>query len=114
MSGRQTVVITHHLAEGALHVQVPQELDVGNRAAAALEIEALVHAHRPGRVVVRLPSRHPSPMTFSALARVHRMCRSLGIPLTTTGPDGEAPPEPLGLALPDRPHQLEHGARHDH
>ncbi|MEF2528887.1 MULTISPECIES: hypothetical protein [Streptomyces] len=108
------MVITHQLAEGVLYVRIPRELDVGNRAAAALEIEALVHAHRPGRVEVRLPSHHPSPMTFGALARVHRMCQSLGVPLATTGPDGEAPPEPLGGALLDRAHQLEHGARRDH
>ncbi|MFD9407442.1 hypothetical protein ACFWBN_10570 [Streptomyces sp. NPDC059989] len=109
------MVISHHITEDTLHVKILQELNVTNRAAAALQIESLVHAHRPSRVRIELPSRTPSAMTFSALARAHRMCQSLGIPLTATGPGEEAP-----LLLPGhdagagRAQWLEHGARHNH
>ncbi|WP_327280606.1 MULTISPECIES: hypothetical protein [unclassified Streptomyces] len=109
------MVIGHHIAEGTLYVEVSRELDVTNRAAAALQIEALVHANRPDQVTVHLPTNTPSPMTFSALARAHRMCQSLGIPLTATGPGGGSSPMPLGeSAGAGRPLRLEHGTRHDH
>ncbi|MFG2714162.1 hypothetical protein ACGFX2_26955 [Streptomyces goshikiensis] len=109
------MIINHHVTEDTLHVKVSQELDVTNRAAAALQIEALVHTHRPRRVTVVLPTRDPSPMTFSALARVHRMCQSFGIPLTATGPDGKTQLSPFGDSTrATRPERLEHGARHDH
>ncbi|MFF3674383.1 hypothetical protein ACFYYS_10390 [Streptomyces sp. NPDC002120] len=111
------MVISHRIAEDTLHVRILQELDVTNRSAAALQIESLVHAHRPSRVTVELPTDAPSPMTFSALARAQRMCQSLGIPLTATGPGEHAPPLPLGPgpgAGTARPRSLEHGARHDH
>ncbi|MGC0334758.1 hypothetical protein RKD23_007748 [Streptomyces sp. SAI-170] len=109
------MVVTHHITDGTLHVQLARELHVTDRAAAALQIEALVHAHFPERVTIALPTHDPSPMTFSALGRVHRMCQSLGIPLTATGPDGQVRPTPLGVASPTTPLRwLEHGARHDH
>ncbi|MEU4353093.1 hypothetical protein [Streptomyces virginiae] len=109
------MVISHHIADGTLHVRILHELSVTDRAAAALEIESLVHAHRPERVTVELPSRSPSPMTFSALARAQRMCQSLGVPLTATAPGGRAPlfPSGPGAGAP-RPQWLEHGARHNH
>ncbi|MFD3697048.1 hypothetical protein ACFWUZ_12985 [Streptomyces sp. NPDC058646] len=109
------MVIGHDLTGDTLHVRILQELDVTNRAAAALQIESLVQTHRPARVTVELATRTPSPMTLGALARAHRMCRSLGIPLTATGPGGREPLLPLGdesgAALPQ---WLEHGARHNH
>uniref|UniRef100_A0AAU2K1H6 Uncharacterized protein n=1 Tax=Streptomyces sp. NBC_00049 TaxID=2903617 RepID=A0AAU2K1H6_9ACTN len=109
------MVISHHITEDALHVKILEELNVTNRAAAALQIEALVHQHRPSRVTIELPSHTPSPMTFSTLARANRMCRSLDIPLVATGPGGQ---EPLRLHGHDtdsaRPRWLEHGARHNH
>ncbi|MET9609877.1 hypothetical protein ABZZ17_33235 [Streptomyces sp. NPDC006512] len=109
------MVITHQITDDTLRIQVPRELDITNRAAAALQIEALVHTHRPRQVTVELPTSHPSPMTLSALARAHRMCQSLGIPLTATGPDRQPRPNPLGTAaLAPRTQRLEHGARHDH
>ncbi|MER7466442.1 hypothetical protein [Streptomyces sp. NPDC097981] len=109
------MVISHHITEGTLHVEIPQELDVTNRAAAALQIEALVHAHHPSRVTIHLPTDAPSPMTFSALGRASRMCQSLGIPFTATGPGGRSSLVPLGdTADAIRPEQLEHGMRHDH
>lgn len=109
------MVISHHITDGTLHVRILHELNVTDRAAAALQIESLVHTHRPEQVTVELPSRSPSPMTFSALARAQRMCQSLGIPLTATGPGDRTPlspftPDPRGA--PSR--WLEHGARHDH
>ncbi|MFD7631247.1 hypothetical protein ACFV7Q_35425 [Streptomyces sp. NPDC059851] len=109
------MVISHHIAEDVLHVKIAQELDVTNRAAAALQIEALVHAHHPGQVTIHLPTHAPSPMTFSALARAHRMCQSLGIPFTAAGPGGRTSPVLLDdTAGTSRPRRLEHGTRHDH
>ncbi|MET9468445.1 hypothetical protein ABZY44_27390 [Streptomyces sp. NPDC006544] len=109
------MLVSHHLTDDTLHVKIPHELDVTNRAAAALRIEALVHAHRPSRVTIELPGRAPSPMTLSALARASRMCQSLGIPLTATAPGERAPLPLLGHdAGTARPQWLEHGARHDH
>ncbi|WP_063782133.1 MULTISPECIES: hypothetical protein [unclassified Streptomyces] len=101
------MVISHHISDGTLHVRILHELDVTDRAAAALQIESLVHAHRPERVTVELPSRSPSPMTFSALARAQRMCQSLGVPSPRRPPADEprsppsaptspAPPAPTG------------------
>ncbi|KOV17571.1 hypothetical protein ADK91_02525, partial [Streptomyces sp. XY511] len=89
------MVISHHIADGTLHVRILHELHVTDRAAAALQIESLVHAHRPERVTVELPSRSPSPMTFSALARAQRMCQSLGVPLAATAPGGRTPLSPF-------------------
>ncbi|MER7730246.1 hypothetical protein ABTX80_05125 [Streptomyces erythrochromogenes] len=109
------MVISHHIAEGTLHVRILHELHVTDRAAAALQIESLVHVHRPAQVTVELPSRSPSPMTLSALARARRMCQSLGIPLTATGPGERAPLHLFGHedgAAGPRP--MEHGARRDH
>ncbi|WP_327372697.1 hypothetical protein OG393_01625 [Streptomyces sp. NBC_01216] len=103
------MVISHTLRENVLRVRLPRELDVTSRAAAALEIEALVAAHRPGRVVVELPSPAPSPATLSALARAHRMCQSLGIPLTTSGPGAPG----IDDAVPESPRRLETGAQRD-
>ncbi|GGP81481.1 MULTISPECIES: hypothetical protein [Streptomyces] len=109
------MVISHHIADGTLHVRILHELHVTDRAAAALQIESLVHAHRPERVTVELPSRSPSPMTFSALARAQRMCQSLGVPLAATAPGGRTPLSPFGPETgAPHPQWLEHGARHNH
>ncbi|WP_406064598.1 hypothetical protein OG462_36790 [Streptomyces sp. NBC_01077] len=74
-------VVRHHV----LHVTLHRDLDVTNRAAVALQIQALVQTHRPNRVVVAVPTADPTPATLSALARVDRMCASLGIPLVLSG-----------------------------
>ncbi|MEU0404780.1 hypothetical protein ABZ318_32105 [Streptomyces sp. NPDC006197] len=79
------MLISHAVRHDALHVTLHRDLDVTNRAAAALRIEALVQEHRPARVVIVVPSADPSPATFSALARAHRMCVGLGVPLTLSG-----------------------------
>ncbi|MFD8415974.1 MULTISPECIES: hypothetical protein [unclassified Streptomyces] len=109
------MVISHHITEDTLHVEIPHELDVTNRSAAAFQIEALVHAHNPRQVTIHLPTSAPSPMTFSALARAHRMCQSLGIAFTATGPGGRTSLMPVdATAGTVRPRRLEHGTRHDH
>ncbi|MEU8779630.1 hypothetical protein [Streptomyces sp. NPDC048606] len=109
------MIIQHHIAQDTLYARIPRELNVSNRAAAALEIEALVQAHRPRRVVIELPTADPSPMTLGALGRVHRMCRSLSVPVTATGPGERAAAFPLDLdARPASVEPLEHGARQDH
>ncbi|WP_395365909.1 hypothetical protein ACHGLA_33010 [Streptomyces sp. YH02] len=79
------MLISHVVRHHVLHVTLHRDLDVTNRAAAALQIQALVQALRPTRVAVAVPSVDPTPATLSALARAHRMCASLGIPLTLSG-----------------------------
>ncbi|WP_055598546.1 hypothetical protein [Streptomyces aureus] len=93
------MVISHAFADGVLYVTLPPDLDVTNRAAAALETEALVHAHRPRLVQMRLDGTDPSPASLSALARARRVCASLGIPLTFTAV-GPATTEPDDSAAP--------------
>ncbi|MFD7964215.1 hypothetical protein ACFV5J_25780 [Streptomyces zaomyceticus] len=79
------MIISHAVRHHELHVTLHHDLDVTNRAAAALQIQALVQMHRPTRVVVGIPTADPTPATLSALARAHRMCASLGIPLALGG-----------------------------
>ncbi|MGW6414779.1 hypothetical protein [Streptomyces sp. NPDC055055] len=79
------MLISHTVGTDALHVTLHHDLDVTNRAAAALQIQALVQDHRPLRVVIELPVADPTPATLSALARAHRMCAGLGIPLSLGG-----------------------------
>ncbi|MFD4317043.1 hypothetical protein [Streptomyces sp. NPDC058548] len=79
------MLISHVVRHHALHVTLHRDLDVTNRAAAALQIQALVQMIRPTRVTVAVPTADPTPATLSALARAHRMCASLDIPLTLSG-----------------------------
>ncbi|MFD3531238.1 hypothetical protein [Streptomyces sp. NPDC058664] len=79
------MLISHAVRHQVLHVTLHRDLDVTNRAAGALQIQALVQAHRPTRVVIAVPSADPTPATLSTLARAHRMCESLGIPLSLSG-----------------------------
>ena len=79
------MLITHAIEDGNLHVTLRGQLDVTSRASAALEIEALVHVHHPRGVTVQIPADDPTPATFSALLRAHRMCKGLGIPLKLSG-----------------------------
>ncbi|WP_406859320.1 hypothetical protein ABZO31_03070 [Streptomyces sp. HUAS MG47] len=99
--------------DGVLRVTILRDLDITNRAAAALQIEALVSAHRPGSVVVELPAGTPSPATLSALARAQRMCQSLAIPLTATGPDASEPEPTLESIGSPGTRRLMFGARRD-
>ncbi|MFF4173322.1 hypothetical protein [Streptomyces sp. NPDC001744] len=93
------MLMSHAFEDGTLHLRLLRELDVTSRAAAALEIEAIVSAYRPARVFLEFPSACPSPASFSALARARRMCASLGIPLTASGP-AAAPLQAPGSAPP--------------
>ncbi|MFE0641679.1 hypothetical protein ACFW2Y_08715 [Streptomyces sp. NPDC058877] len=79
------MLISHVLRHEVLHVALHRDLDVTNRAAAALQIQALVQEYRPVRVVIDVPTADPSPATLSALARAHRMCAGLGVPLVLNG-----------------------------
>ncbi|WP_326771334.1 hypothetical protein [Streptomyces sp. NBC_01445] len=79
-------MLTSHSVDGdALHVTLHHNVDVNTRAAAAVEIEALVHTHTPRRVTVQVPAGEPTPATLSVLVRAHRTCKSLDIPLSLTG-----------------------------
>ncbi|MFG2331554.1 hypothetical protein ACGFMM_18205 [Streptomyces sp. NPDC048604] len=108
------MIISHVFdGDGVLRVTILKDLDITNRAAAALQIEALVSAHRPSSVTVELPAGTPSPATLSALARAQRMCQSLAIPLTAGGPDASEPPlEGIGTRSPGT-RRLTFGARQD-
>ncbi|MFE2560194.1 STAS domain-containing protein [Streptomyces sp. NPDC059352] len=79
------MLINHTVRHDVLHVTLHRDLDVTNRAAVALQVQALVQEHRPSRVIIAVPTAEPTPATLSALARAHRMCASLGIPLTLSG-----------------------------
>ncbi|MEU6879478.1 hypothetical protein [Streptomyces sp. NPDC046712] len=79
------MLMSHAMDHAVLRVTLHRELEVTNRAAVALQIQALVHAHRPAEVIVELPTADPSPATLSAIARTRRMCQSIGVPLTLTG-----------------------------
>ncbi|RFC71097.1 hypothetical protein [Streptomyces sp. AcE210] len=79
-------MLTSHSVDGdALHVTLHHNVDVNTRAAAAVEIEALVHTHRPSRVTVQVPAGESTPATLSVLVRAQRTCKSLDIPLSLTG-----------------------------
>lgn len=93
------MLVSHALKDGVLHLRLLRELDVTSRAAAALEIEAIVSAYRPERVLLEFPTPSPSPASFSALARARRMCASLGIALVVSGP-GSVPLQAPGSAPP--------------
>ncbi|MFB7965765.1 hypothetical protein ACFC4M_37215 [Streptomyces sp. NPDC056019] len=73
-----------HADEGqVLALNVPPDLGVAARAAVSLHIQRLVFAYRPRSV--RLHAARPATdASLSILARVHRLCEALGIPLTVT------------------------------
>ncbi|MFC9501815.1 hypothetical protein [Streptomyces sp. NPDC056982] len=79
------MLISHSVDGDTLRVTLHHSVDVHTRAAAAAEIEALVHTHRPRRVTVQVPAGEPTPATLSVVVRAQRMCKSLDIPLSLTG-----------------------------
>ncbi|MFF1400064.1 hypothetical protein ACFVZD_40545 [Streptomyces sp. NPDC058287] len=84
------MLISHSVDGDTLRLALHQSVDVHARAAAAKEIEALVHTHRPGRITVQVPAGEPTPATLSVAVRAHRMCKSLDIPLSLTGATPQA------------------------
>ncbi|MFE5792814.1 hypothetical protein ACFQ8C_09575 [Streptomyces sp. NPDC056503] len=90
-----------------LCLDLVSDLAVDGRAATALRMEALVLAHRPGRVHVRVTPGQPSPAALSAVARLRRLCETLGVPLTLA-PD--APPAPAALVTADTGQGAQAGA----
>lgn len=62
------MLISHSVDGDALHVTLHHNVDVNTRVAAAVEIEALVHTHRPSHVTVQVPSgnRRPSHSASSS------------------------------------------------
>lgn len=79
------MLLSHDAHDGALRITLHRDLDITNRAAAALQIEALIAAYRPARVVIELTSTPPSLATLSAIARAKRRCEGLDVPLTLVG-----------------------------
>ncbi|MER7521088.1 hypothetical protein ABZ135_21340 [Streptomyces sp. NPDC006339] len=90
------MLISHAFEDGVLHLSLLRDLDVTSRAAAFLETEALLYAHRPRHVRIQLPTSDPSPASLSTLSRARRICETLGIPLTVVGPltTAHRPPRP--------------------
>lgn len=82
--------ISHRVDGDTLHVTLHHSLDVRTRAAAAAEIEDLVHTHQPRTVTVQVPASEPTPATLSVVVRAQRMCQSLDIPLSLTGATTQA------------------------
>ncbi|OKJ65336.1 hypothetical protein AMK27_06065 [Streptomyces sp. CB02009] len=68
-----------------LALRLRADLDVTARAAAALRVERLVLAHRPGGVRLHLAAGYATGASLSVLARVRRLCEGLDIPLVVTG-----------------------------
>ncbi|MGW1514571.1 hypothetical protein [Streptomyces sp. NPDC002394] len=79
------MLISHSSDGDLLRVTLHRHLDIVTRAAAAREIEALVHAHRPRRVTLGLPAGEPTPATLGTALRAHRICEGLEIPLHLAG-----------------------------
>ncbi|MFH9725994.1 hypothetical protein ACH4M4_23975 [Streptomyces sp. NPDC017254] len=86
------MLVGHAVEDGTLHIRLLRDLDVAGRAAAALQVEMLLYAHRPRHVRLRLPTSAPSPASLSVIARARRLCEGLGIPLTVVGAAESAPP----------------------
>ncbi|MFB6837642.1 hypothetical protein [Streptomyces sp. NPDC056361] len=84
-------------ADGTLHLTLP-DLDIPARAAAAVEVQALVLAYRPECLRVELHPGRPSPATLSVLARTRRLCGALGIPLVLVEPLPTAAPPTITAA----------------
>ncbi|MGW6536475.1 hypothetical protein ACWGBV_06470 [Streptomyces sp. NPDC055051] len=76
---------------GTLLLTLPSDLSVPDRAATVLRMQSLVLAGRPAQVRLRLTPGPPSPSALSVLARLHRLCKTLGIPLSTTQQPTSAP-----------------------
>ncbi|MFJ3770014.1 hypothetical protein ACIPQJ_34060 [Streptomyces sp. NPDC090082] len=74
-----------HAHDGpVLALNVPSDLDVASRAAAALHVQRLLLAYRPRGVRLHMPSGPATGASLSVLARVLRLCDGLGIALTLT------------------------------
>ncbi|GGR37082.1 MULTISPECIES: hypothetical protein [Streptomyces] len=86
------MLIQHAFENGVLHVHLVQDLEVHNRAAAAVHIEQLLITHRPRTLRLQLPTATPSPASLSALARTRRLCESLGVGLSVVSSASLAPP----------------------
>jgi hypothetical protein len=74
------MLISHTMESGIMSLKLCCQLDVTNRAAAVLDIQGLLYAHRPSRVVIELPPNTPSSATLSTMLRTERLCGTLGIP----------------------------------
>ncbi|MFF6888102.1 hypothetical protein ACFY9F_33515 [Streptomyces sp. NPDC012421] len=62
-----------------LSLSLPADLAVPDRAATVLRMQALVLANRPARVRLHLMPGPASPAALSVYARLHRLCKTLGI-----------------------------------
>lgn len=92
---------THTYADGTLTLSLAADLDVPDRASTLLRMQSLVLAHRPERVLLHLTPGAPGPAAQSVLARLHRLCKTIGTPLTVTEPPPTPPPD--GPASPTLP-----------
>ncbi|MER7538375.1 hypothetical protein ABTX77_26835 [Streptomyces sp. NPDC097704] len=93
-----------HTCEGRiLALSLPADLDVAERAAATLHLHTLFFAYRPRGVRLHVSHGPASPASLSVLARVHRLCEGLGIPVTLTDLPWPPRTRPAEAALSQAP-----------
>ncbi|MGW0366727.1 STAS domain-containing protein [Streptomyces sp. NPDC002990] len=74
-------MLTYAVDQGVLVISLHGPIDIGNRAAVALSIESLVHAHRADYVVLELAAGPPSVAAISVVHRAYRLCTAVGASL---------------------------------
>ncbi|WP_129312228.1 hypothetical protein [Streptomyces sp. L2] len=73
-------MLSHSCEQGVLVVTVGEDTDAKDAAPALYgQISALVHAHRPGSVVIVLDEGAATDRAVGTVLRVHRMCSDLGL-----------------------------------
>ncbi|MET7756106.1 hypothetical protein ABZT27_15530 [Streptomyces sp. NPDC005389] len=92
------MLISHDSENGVLRLVLLRDLDVTTRAAAAVQVEALLHAHHPQHVRWQWPTASPSAASLSVLARARRLCDALGASLTVLNATTPVRPGPQAAA----------------
>lgn len=72
-------MLSHTIEQGVLVITVLRDPGISGRAPVSETISDLVHAHRPGPVVLVLDEAAAGPAAVSTVLRAHRMCSHLGI-----------------------------------
>ncbi|MET9324431.1 STAS domain-containing protein [Streptomyces sp. NPDC003038] len=83
-------MLTHAVDQGVLVISLHSPIDIGNRAATALEIGRLLHAHRADYVVLELAGCPASAAAISVVHRAHRLCAAVGASLAVVTPTDES------------------------
>ncbi|MGW0391273.1 hypothetical protein ACWDYJ_10285 [Streptomyces sp. NPDC003042] len=83
-------MLTHAADQGVLVISLNTSIDVGNRAAMALKIEELIHAHQADYVIVELAGCAVSAAVHSVVRRTYHLCAALGASLAVVTPTAES------------------------